>query len=204
MRLFRPIFFARLLYPQALFRVKTDEKVLCLTFDDGPDSLSTLPLLDILSRYNAKAVFFCRGKAAFEHPEIMDKIRSDGHMVGNHSYDHPDGFYMANQMYLDDIASAAQFTSGNLFRPPYGRFKLSQYNDLKKSYSIIMWDIMPYDFDPGFGSSKSLTVLKKLMRPGSIIVLHDTDKSTCPEFLEEFLLYSTELGYRFDIPVNPS
>jgi peptidoglycan/xylan/chitin deacetylase (PgdA/CDA1 family) len=200
MRLFRPSLFARLFYPEALFRVKTSDKVLYLTFDDGPDSLSTLPMLHVLSKFNAKAVFFCKGKAAFEHPEIMDKIRSEGHLIGNHSYDHPDGFYMENELYFNDIRSAAQFTSGNLFRPPYGRFKVSQYNSLKKTYSIIMWDIMPYDFDDGFGSKRVLKILKRKVRPGSVIVLHDTSTSLALDILPEFLKFAEDKGYRFILP----
>ena len=65
-----------------------------------------------------------------------------------------------------------------------------------------MWDIMPYDFDREFGCSKSLAVLKRLIRPGSIIVLHDNEESTCPDFLDEFLSYATDKGYRFDVPLN--
>jgi peptidoglycan/xylan/chitin deacetylase (PgdA/CDA1 family) len=201
MRLYRPTLLQKLVYPEALFRVKTVTKVLYLTFDDGPDSLSTIPLLKILSEYGIKAVFFCTGKAASEYPEIMGKIRSDGHLIGNHSYDHPDGLFTKNQQYLNNVGSADKLTSPKLFRPPYGRLKLSQYYNLKKSYKIIMWDIMPYDFDSGFGGSRSLNVLKRYVRPGSVIVLHDTNKSTCLEFLEEFIVYATGKGYTFDIPL---
>jgi peptidoglycan/xylan/chitin deacetylase (PgdA/CDA1 family) len=202
MRLFRPLFFTKLFYPDALFRVNTDERVLYLTFDDGPDSLSTLSILNILSRYNVKAIFFCTGKSAFEHPEIMDNIRSEGHLIGNHSYDHPDGFYMAKQLFLNDIGAASHLTSGNLFRPPYGRLKRSQYNDLKKSYAIIMWDIMPYDFDIEFGSKRVLRILKKKVRPGSVIVLHDTSSSLASDILPEFLEFAENNGYKFLLPVT--
>lgn len=200
MRVFRPLFLSRLFYPEALFRVKTGDKVLYLTFDDGPDILSTLPILDILSKFNAKAVFFCIGKAAFEHPEIMDKIRSEGHMIGNHSYNHPDGFYMGKELYLNDIEYADQFTSGKLFRPPYGRLRRSQYNILKKIYNIFMWDIMPYDFDNGFGSKRVLEILKRKVRPGSVIVLHDTSTSLALDILPEFLKFAEDNSYRFILP----
>jgi peptidoglycan-N-acetylglucosamine deacetylase len=200
MRLLRASFPARLFYPEALFRVKTDEKILYLTFDDGPDSLSTVPILNILSKHNTKAVFFCLGKAAFENPEIMNKIRSEGHLIGNHSYDHPDGFYMEDNLYLNDIGSAVKFTSGNLFRPPYGRLKRSQYNALKKSFTIFMWDIMPYDFDIEFGRKRALKTLKEKMRPGSVIVLHDTSTSLAPDILPDFLNFAEYKGYKFLLP----
>jgi peptidoglycan/xylan/chitin deacetylase (PgdA/CDA1 family) len=200
MRAFRPLVFSRLFYPEALFRVKTGEKILYLTFDDGPDCLSTVPILNILSKHNVKAVFFCLGKAAFGNPEIMDKIRSEGHLIGNHSYDHPDGFYMKDSLYLHDIGSAVGFTSGNLFRPPYGRLKLSQYNALKKTFTIFMWDIMPYDFDIEFGRKRALKSLKRKIRPGSVIVLHDTSTSLAPDILPEFLNFAELKGYKFLLP----
>jgi peptidoglycan/xylan/chitin deacetylase (PgdA/CDA1 family) len=202
MRLFRPLFLLVWLFPEALFRKMTKEKVLFLTFDDGPDSLSTLSILNILSRYNVKAVFFCTGKAAFEHPEIMDNIRSHGHLIGNHSYDHPDGLYMGKQLFLNDINAAAHSTSGSIFRPPYGRLKRSQYNEIKKSYTIIMWDLMPYDFDIDFGRERVLNILKNKIRPGSVIVLHDTYSSLAPDILPEFLEFARNNGYRFGLPVT--
>ena len=200
MRFFRASLITRMFYAEAIFRIKTYKKILYLTFDDGPDSLSTIPLLNTLAEYNAKAVFFCTGKAAFEYPEIMDRIRSDGHLVGNHSYDHPDGFYMENPLYFRDVGSADQYTSGSLFRPPYGRLTRSQYDFLRKSYTIFMWDLMPYDFEDGFGSKRVLRILKRKIRRGSVIVLHDTSTSLAREILPEFLQYARKRGYIFSLP----
>jgi len=200
MRLFRPWFFTVWLFPEALFREKTTEKVLFLTFDDGPDVISTLPLLNTLATYKVRAVFFCSGNAASENPDLMDKIRAEGHLVGNHGYNHLNGFVTTKKTYLSDIKKAAGFTSDSIFRPPYGRLRVSQYRELLKTYRIIMWDIMPYDFDRKFGSERSLSILEKRIRPGSVIVLHDSPRSTVLEFIEAFIVHAIEEGYRFKLP----
>lgn len=201
MRLFRPGFLAVKLFPEILFREKTTEKVIYLTFDDGPDVISTVPLLEILSKHKIKAIFFCTGKAASENPELVSRIKSEGHIVGNHGFNHLNGFLTSKRKYLTDIENAAEFTSGTLFRPPYGRLKINQYLSIKRSFKIIMWDIMPYDFDRDFGSERSLSVLKRKIRPGSIIVLHNNSESTLLEFIDIFIEFAFGKGYRFDIPV---
>ncbi len=200
MRLFRPGVLAVRLFPEALFREKTTEKILYLTFDDGPDIISTLPLLNILAKHRIRAVFFCSGKSASESPDLINKIKSDGHIIGNHGYNHLNGLFTSKQNYLTDIKSAAESTSDSIFRPPYGRLRINQYREIKKSYSIIMWDVMPYDFDKKFGSGRSLSVLKKMVRPGSVVVLHDTRGSTVLEFLEDFILFATGCSYSFRLP----
>jgi peptidoglycan-N-acetylglucosamine deacetylase len=200
MRLFRPCFLAVHLFPEALFREKTTEKVLYLTFDDGPDVLSTFPILEILESNKVKALFFCSGKAASKNPQLVEKIRSDGHIVGNHGYYHLNGLFNSKRTYLNDVETAAGFTSRIYFRPPYGRMKISQYSELKKRYKIIMWDIMPYDFDNEFGCKRSLAILKKMARSGSVIVLHDSYSSCAPVILNEFLKFAVDEGYRFILP----
>ena len=76
--------------------------------------------------------------------------------------------------------------------------KIDQYRKLKEKYKIVLWDIMPYDFDKNFGSEKSLEILKKKIRPGSIIVLHDTPASSANKIIGEFITYALSSGYRFD------
>jgi peptidoglycan-N-acetylglucosamine deacetylase len=197
MRLFRPIWPFRIFYPEALFRIKTKEKVLYLTFDDGPDSEVTFPLLRILSDNAIRAVFFCSGRSVSENPELIQAIKSGGHTIGNHGYDHINGCDTPNDEYIENVSKASAFTSHNLFRPPYGRMKHSQYLTLKKDYRIILWDIMPYDFDQAFGPEHSFSVLKKHIRPGSVIVLHDRKGSTVLEFLEQFIVFAKIEGYIF-------
>lgn len=200
MRLFRPCYFLRLLYPDAVFRIKTAQKQLYLSFDDGPDPDSTPKLLDILDRNNIKAQFYCSGKAALMHPDLMSCIKSGGHQTGNHGHNHLDGWLTSTESYLSDVSEAAPYTSYSLFRPPYGRLRFNQYRKLRRNFKIVFWDLMPYDFDFSFGSEKSLLILKSKMRSGSIIVLHDTARSNANMILEEFIHFSIKEGYKFEVP----
>jgi peptidoglycan/xylan/chitin deacetylase (PgdA/CDA1 family) len=197
MRFYRPGFPACCLYPDAIFRIKTNDRNIYLSFDDGPDPESTPVLLEILKKHEVKAIFFCNGSKAEKYPVLINKILEYGHVIGNHSYGHPDGWRTLTIDYLSDISKASKFTSGNLFRPPYGHLKLKQYRILKKEFKIIFWDLMPYDFDVKFGKDRSLHILKKKIRPGSIIVLHDKPTSTALEFLEEFIIFAKGIGYEF-------
>lgn len=199
MRLYRPGFPAICFYPDAIFRVRTDNRILFLSFDDGPDPDSTPPLLDILKKHDVRAIFFCNGDKAEKYPELIIKILNSGHLVGNHTFNHLDGWRTESGEYINDVLKASALTSNKLFRPPYGHLKFSQYRILKKSYKIVFWDLMPYDFDVRFGKDKALNILKKKIRPGSIIVLHDMPSSSALAFLEEFILYTKKVGYSFQV-----
>jgi peptidoglycan/xylan/chitin deacetylase (PgdA/CDA1 family) len=200
MRLFRPFIRSGLLLPAATFRIKTKNKELCLSFDDGPDPESTPKIIDILNAHNIKALFFCSGQKAEKYPGLVNLILSSGHIVGNHGYRHLDGWKTLAKNYIENVSVAARFTSSVLFRPPYGRIRSSQYRELAKTYEIMFWDLMPYDFDDKVGKDKTLSVLKKKIRPGSIIVLHDTVTSTALSFLNEFINYAEHEGNKFVIP----
>ena len=200
MRFYRPFFLQRLLYPAALFRLRTSEKSLCLTFDDGPDPGSTPLILEILETRKVKAVFFCTGQLAESHPDLISLIISKGHSIGNHGYHHLDGWKTVNRVYLRNFSISSDYTSKTLLRPPYGRIRPFQYRELTEKYRIVFWDLMPYDFDPGFGKEGSFRILKTKMRPGSVIVFHDRSTSTVLSFLEEFLEFAERAGYRFVMP----
>ena len=199
MRLFRPGLLAGCLYPEALFRIKTTEKVLYLTFDDGPDPVPHLNCLKFLKHIILPPCSSAMGSRAEKNPDIMIKIREEGHLIGNHGYNHSDGWHTSSGDYISDVIRAANFTSDKLFRPPFGRLSLKQKKILLKSYKIVLWDIMAYDFDPRFGSERSLKILKEKIRPGSIIVLHDTPSSCANIILDEFLDFAAASGYRFEV-----
>lgn len=200
MRFFSISSFARLIYPGAVFRIKTKEKILCLTFDDGPDPDSTPELLEILDRHKIKAAFFCDGRAAELYPVLVQKIRVEGHLVGNHGYNHLNGWVTSLKDYCSDVDHASRFTSGIFFRPPYGLLRINQYRRLQNTYKIFFWDVMPYDFDRDFEPERSLKILNKRIRPGSVIVLHDRQDSSSRIFLNEFLECSFKKGYSFTCP----
>jgi len=188
------------LYPEAIFRIKTTEKLLLLTFDDGPHPASTPLILEILSSHHINAIFFCTGIKSEKYPDLVEKIKSSGHVVGNHGYSHLNGWKTSRSSYIADIERADRLTSPDFFRPPYGRLTPGQYNSLKNKYKIFFWDLMPYDFDTALGVTDVLNIIKKNMRPGSIIVLHDSPLSCATRLLEEFLEYANSEGYRFADP----
>jgi peptidoglycan/xylan/chitin deacetylase (PgdA/CDA1 family) len=173
---------------------------LFLSFDDGPDPDSTPGLLEILKLYGIKALFFCDGRAAEKHPELVTQIISEGHIIGNHGNTHMNGWITPTHKYIDDVRKASAFTSSRFFRPPYGRITLRQYRKLKSDYRIFFWDLMPYDFDRSFGLINSLRVLKKNIRRGSLIVFHDSRQSLARDILPEFIDFCHRNEFSFTLP----
>ena len=200
MRIFRPCFLARWIFRDALFRIKTNENLICLTFDDGPDPSSTSEILKILQKHNIKAVFFCSGDKVERFPELFQRIISSGHLAGNHGYSHLNGWKTSLKEYTADIEKASQFIPGMFFRPPYGKIRLCQYLKLRKRFKIIFWDILPYDFDKSFYPEKSLEILERKIRPGSVITFHDSSGSSATLILSRFIKMAESRAYRFVLP----
>jgi peptidoglycan/xylan/chitin deacetylase (PgdA/CDA1 family) len=178
------------------------EKALYLTFDDGPTTEVTEWTLNELKKHQAKATFFCIGKNVVQYPKIYQKIIDQGHSIGNHTHNHLKGLKTTTEEYLDNIAKAELVLQNNskLFRPPYGKFKRSQAQKLrKKGYKIIMWDVLSADFDTTISAEKCLENVIRYAKNGSIIVFHDSVKArenlyfTLPKIVE----YYTEKGYVF-------
>lgn len=202
MRLFRPWFFQKWLFPGAKFRIRAGRGSLFLTFDDGPDPSVTPVIKGILDKYNVKALFFCNGEKAEEHPCIVQSLRDSGHLIGNHGYLHINGWRTGLKEYSRNAERACKFTSCSFFRPPFGKITPSQFRLLKKNYTIFFWDLMPYDFDISLQPSECLRVLLKRIRQGSIIVLHDKGGSSTPLILEDFIKGAMAAGYEFKLPVT--
>jgi peptidoglycan/xylan/chitin deacetylase (PgdA/CDA1 family) len=200
MRHYRPCPAVRFIYPRAVFRFATNGKEACLTFDDGPDPLSTPVILDILERHQIRAIFFCSGIQSEIYPDLMDMITARGHVTGNHGYRHLNGFRHFVKTFTDDVFKASAFTSSTIFRPPYGFLSPGQYFRLKKTFRIVLWDLMAYDFDRRFGKEEMLNVLGKKLRTGSIVVLHDKHTSRAVEILEDFIRFAEREGYQFVLP----
>src|SRR5450432_3853369 len=91
------------IYPDCVWNIKTDEKILYLTFDDGPHPQATPFVLNELKKYNAKATFFCIGKNVKDHFDIYKQLIGDGHKPGNHTYNHLNGWKTKDKIYLNDI-----------------------------------------------------------------------------------------------------
>lgn len=188
-----------------LWHVETTSKELYLTFDDGPTPQVTEKALELLKRYHAHATFFCLGKNVEEHPSIYQRVLDDGHAVGNHSYDHPDGWKTGPFSYLRNVARASPFVNSALFRPPYGRITPAQVNALKKKFTLVMWDVLSADFDQQKTPEQCLMHVKQNCRPGSIVVFHDSIKAERNMLyaLEGSLAHFSEQGYIFRALSNP-
>lgn len=164
------------LFPALIWRIPDAGNSIFLTFDDGPDPEGTARVLDILAEHEAKATFFCLGRQVEKYPAIFDRIKKEGHAVGNHTYSHLSGWTTTNKKYFEDIERANEVIGSELFRPPYGRIRPSQIRVLKEKYKIIMWDVMSGDYDPRQTPEKISRRLQKHVRPGSVVVMHDSGK----------------------------
>lgn len=195
--------FLRLLYPGCIWEMDKMEKTIYLSFDDGPHAEITPFVLDELKKYHAKATFFCIGKNVLANPSVYQRIIAEGHRVGNHSFNHLNGWKTDDAVYLDDIAEAGKYIDSNLFRPPYGkitRFQLSQLSLPRFSLKTVMWTVLSGDFDPVITPELCLKTVTRKTGPGSIVVFHDSEKAymrlryALPGMLE----YFSGQGYRFE------
>ncbi|RQO29703.1 polysaccharide deacetylase family protein [Taibaiella sp. KBW10] len=167
------------LYPNYTWGIPTEEvPCIYLSFDDGPHPTITPWVLAQLAAYNAKATFFCIGKNVVEYPDVYAQLLAEGHKVGNHSHNHLKGTAYKNNAYIENINRAKQYIDSNLFRPPYGRMKASQGRILKSmGYKIIMWSLIPGDWDKAIAPEDCLENIVFNIEPGNIVVLHDSQKA---------------------------
>ncbi|GAB1415692.1 polysaccharide deacetylase family protein [Paludibacter sp.] len=191
--------FIRLLFPNLTWRVRTIDKLIYLTFDDGPIPEVTPLVLDILDKYGWKATFFCVGDNVHKYPEVYVEILKRGHAVGNHTFNHVRGYRYSVEDYVENVRKASEFIDSKLFRPPHGRIKKSQIKALKDDYKIIMWDLITYDYDKNKNPDYILKTIKKNLRKGSVIVFHDSlkAKENVLEVLPKALEYWKEKGYSY-------
>jgi len=171
-------------------RVKSVGKVVYITFDDGPTQNITEHILEILDRYSVKATFFCCGKNADEHPDLIKKIADEGHAIGYHSYSHRDILKTKPSEWFADVERKSAVSDMKLFRPPYGRISFRHYRRLKQKYKFVFWDVMSYDYDVTRSSESIMSLLGKSVREGSVVVFHDKEKckdntlTVLPQFIE--------------------
>jgi peptidoglycan/xylan/chitin deacetylase (PgdA/CDA1 family) len=184
--------------PKALWKVKTTDKVLYLTFDDGPHPTITHWVLNELNKYNAKATFFCVGENVTKYPTIYQQILAQGHTTGNHTYNHLNGFKTPAKKYLNNIEKAQSVIHSKLFRPPYGRINPFLALQLKNRLQIVMWSVLSCDYKANLNINESLLQLKKSV-PGDILVFHDSEKAfnQLQQLLPEVLQYFTNLNFTF-------
>ena len=183
---------AKKIFPKLTWDNHQSDNSVYLSFDDGPTPEITDWVLDQLERYDAKATFFCLGKNVVLYPEIFERIRNNGHTVGNHTYNHLNCWQTDKKRYLLDIESCSRVFHSKFFRPPYGKLKPGVRSAIRKDYEIVMWDIMAYDFDQSVSPEDCARNVIEHVHPGSIIVFHDSLKAeknlrkALPAVLEDF------------------
>ncbi|HZL10411.1 MAG TPA: polysaccharide deacetylase family protein [Prolixibacteraceae bacterium] len=193
------------LYNDAVWRFAETERVVYLTFDDGPIPEVTPWLLELLRKEEVCATFFCVGENVMKYPEVYRQILDDGHSVGNHTFNHWQGLKKNNQDYFRNIEKASGYIESDLFRPPHGWLKKSQYNILKKQFRIIMWDLISCDYDARITPEKVFRNITDFVRSGSVITFHDSVKArqNLQEALPLAIRWMKDEGYRFKaIPYN--
>ncbi|PKQ62500.1 polysaccharide deacetylase family protein [Labilibaculum filiforme] len=191
----------KIFFPSFVWRYNSGAKKVYLTFDDGPIPESTLWTLNLLKEKNIKATFFCVGDNVHKYPELYQNILTDGHAVGNHTYNHLKGWSVDTQRYIENVIMASDLIDSKLFRPPYGLIKNSQAKHLLPEYKIIMWDVLSGDFRKDITPEQCLRDVLKKVRPGSIISFHNHQKTKAnmqyavPRLIDELKLQ----GYEFDV-----
>lgn len=197
----------RKIFSGFIWKMPEKDKVVYLTFDDGPTPEVTPWVLEALEKHQAKATFFCIGNNIAQHPDLFEKTVNAGHAIGNHTYNHLNGWKTNTDDYLENAAMAEEmilrycsnFRSNMLFRPPYGRIGRKQLSSLKqRGYRIIMWDVLSADFDTTITPEQCLDNVIKNVETGSIIIFHDSIKAfpNLKYALPKVLDYLTSSGYR--------
>lgn len=184
----------------------TDEKVIALTFDDGPHGVYTEEILDILAEYGIKATFFVVGENAESYPQIIEREVVEGHELGNHTYSHPMDFSSfdinetVEEIHRTEEAlnSAAEYRP-KLFRPPGGAWGETLSKALERyDYKLVLWSVDTKDWKRPSAEIIADEVLRSV-KPGAIILFHDfvSLKSNTPDALRIIIPELIKEGYEF-------
>ena len=156
--------------------VETADPVVALTFDDGPDPEWTPKLLDILERHDARGTFFMIGAQAARYPDLVARMVSNGHALGNHTWDHASFPLLSRRERLEQLrrcSEALKDQPDRMFRPPYGHQDSRSRFDLAiAGYDVVTWSVLEPDWLDRNAEDIATGIAKKL-RPGSIVLLHD-------------------------------
>lgn len=202
MYLRKPPYLYRKLLRGAMFTAPSDK--VFLTFDDGPTPNVTPQILDILKEKAVPAAFFVLGKNAEHEPDLLERIKAEGHYVANHGYDHLDGWKVDEETFIENVEKGAEISGSDLFRPPYGRI-WPGLMQLLSGHKLIMWDVLSGDFDPNRSPQETVQAVLKNVGPGSIIVMHDSEKAkanvlgSLQEIIEGVRLKGLEFGNIQDV-----
>ncbi len=197
--------FIKRLFHKQVWSIPNNEQKIYLTFDDGPTPEVTPWVLSILKENNIKTTFFCIGKNIENNPDIFNQIISEGHSLGNHTFNHLNGWNTSTKDYIKNIELCENLLPKNkskLFRPPYGKISIKQSRLVRRlGYKIIMWDILSADFDQTISPEKCLENATQKVTTGSIIVFHDSVKAykNLEHTLPRAIVHYKERGFVFDV-----
>lgn len=187
------------IFPTFKWDQPSESKEIFLTFDDGPIPEVTPWVLEQLAKYNAKASFFCVGDNVRKYPEVFEMVLNEGHTIGNHTFNHLNGWHTGADEYLNNVDKCSEYFQSSLFRPPYGKISRRQSQIISESHTIIMWDVLSGDFDQSITKEMCLQNVLNFTKSGSIVVFHDNIKAREKlEFVLPIVLeYFSNLGYKF-------
>ncbi|MEI8272632.1 MAG: polysaccharide deacetylase family protein [Paludibacter sp.] len=160
-----------------VWRKDSSEKVIYLTFDDGPVPEVTPQVLQILAQFDIYATFFCVGENVKKYPEVYANVLQSGHKTGNHTFNHMKAFSVPSAEYIENVQKASRYIQNNLFRPPHGQITRPLRKLLQPNFQIIMWDLLTCDYDKTLSPETILKNIKRYSRNGSIVVFHDSIKA---------------------------
>ncbi len=196
-------------FPAFTWQIPTQEKVVYLTFDDGPVPEVTEYVLDALASYQARATFFCVGENVARYPALFRRVLAGGHRVGNHTYNHLNGWRTPDETYFDNVqrCASAMRAAGyapnpaarQLFRPPYGRITRDQTRLIQPTHQIVMWDVLTADFDAQLSAEQCYARAIQHTEPGSLVIFHDSYKArrNLEYALPRYLRTLHQRGYTF-------
>lgn len=196
--------------PRSLFMVKgpASSRTVCLTFDDGPHPINTPPLLDMLKSQGVPATFFLIGKNVEQHPDLVRRIASEGHIIGHHTFHHSKpGLVSAGQL-MDEIwQTDALFSdilgrSVRLFRPPWGKLTARKFVKLwARRKIVVLWNVDPRDCECDNVGEVRAKLAETPLQAGDILLMHD-DQPYATEVLPELIADARSRGLKFGTPLD--
>ena len=197
----QPSKWLRWLYPKALWRMDENDHSVYITFDDGPIPESTPFLLKTLRDFDVKATFFVVGDNVRKYPDLYQQIVDEGHRVGNHTFNHIGGARHSIRTYEKNVQQCDELIHSDLFRPPHGWMRPTQYHRYKNKYRIVMWDLVTRDYSKLLSPYDVVRNIHRYARNGSIITFHDSLKSIDKLYfaLPASLRFLKSQGYKFKV-----
>ncbi len=185
--------------PKIVVNKNENNKSIFLSFDDGPHPDTSLKILKLLEKYQAKASFFLLGEMVLKHKKLFEEIKKQSHSIGTHGMRHRYQPVFCTKTYIREIEESAEIIGTKLFRPPYGFITPRVYRKLKNKFEIVLWDVMPGDFKRNKSLDDMIKTVIKNTKNGSIIVLHEGKENfeTTLILTERILEYYSNLGYKF-------